>query len=205
MMKNFVFSTGAGFLLLVVTAIVGMGCNKDENNEPAPLTIQSFSPVNGNEGALVVINGTGFSDTKENNIVQFNGITAAVTAASGTVLVTRAPAGVVSGKIKITVGNRTATSATDFMLAPKAAFSWQFVVATLPARIAFTNNTTHATAYEWKFGNIAASTDANPLVWFCKAGTYDIRLIAKSGELADTIIQQIVIVKDVSMAAYYPL
>lgn len=80
----------------------------------APPTITSFTPSSGPVGNTVTITGTNFSVTPANNTVRFNGTTATVTASTATSITTSVPSGATTGKISVTVGGNTATSATDF-------------------------------------------------------------------------------------------
>jgi gliding motility-associated-like protein len=78
-------------------------------------TITSFTPTSGPIATTVTITGTNFDLVPANNIVKFNGTTAAtptgVTATNLTVVV---PAGATTGTITVTVGVNTATSAMNF-------------------------------------------------------------------------------------------
>ena len=81
---------------------------------PSALAIFSFSPAQGSVGQTVVIQGQNFSATPSANTVQFNGTTAAVTAATANQLTATVPAGAASGPISVTVGTSTATSSSNF-------------------------------------------------------------------------------------------
>ncbi len=78
--------------------------------------ITSFSPTSGPVGTVVTIYGTGFSPTPANNTVQFNGTAATVTASDAGSIGTTVPTGATTGRISVTVGGSTATSATDFVV-----------------------------------------------------------------------------------------
>lgn len=79
------------------------------------VSISSFAPVNGPVGTTVNIYGSGFSTTPNQNLVAFfNNVAATVTSATPTSLVVTVPAGVATGKIKVTVGSSSATSTTSF-------------------------------------------------------------------------------------------
>lgn len=80
---------------------------------PVP-TITSFTPASGPVGATVTITGTNFSTTPASNIVQFNGVTAVVSASTATSITVVVPAGATAGKISVAVDGNTATSSTDF-------------------------------------------------------------------------------------------
>ncbi len=77
-------------------------------------TITSFTPTSGSIGTTVTITGTNFSTTPANNIVQFNGTTAVVSASTATSIMTSVPLGAATGTITVTVAGNTATSATSF-------------------------------------------------------------------------------------------
>jgi len=78
--------------------------------------ITSFSPASGVVGTPVTLLGSGFSTQAESNRVSFNGTLATVTAASTTSLTTSVPSGASTGRIAVTVGGLTATSALDFQV-----------------------------------------------------------------------------------------
>ena len=77
-------------------------------------SIIDFSPHSGSVGATVTISGMGFSPTPSQNTVTFNGVTAAVTSATPTQLVTTVPAGAATGPISVTAPAGSATSSSSF-------------------------------------------------------------------------------------------
>ncbi|MGH3755678.1 MAG: beta strand repeat-containing protein, partial [Pseudonocardiaceae bacterium] len=77
-------------------------------------TITSFNPTSGQVGTTVTLTGTSFDPTAANNIVKFNGVTAAVTAATGTTITTAVPSGATTGLITVTNAGGTGTSAQPF-------------------------------------------------------------------------------------------
>lgn len=77
-------------------------------------TITGFSPQSGAYGTEVTITGTNFSTEPSENVVKFNGVSAAVSAATATELTVTVPAEATSGKITVTIDERTTTSGTDF-------------------------------------------------------------------------------------------
>lgn len=79
-------------------------------------TIISFAASSGPIGTVVTITGTNFSNTPGDNIVQFNGVTATVTASTTTSITAIVPAGATTGRITVTVAGFTATSDTDFVV-----------------------------------------------------------------------------------------
>lgn len=78
--------------------------------------ITSFDPTSGPVGATVTIYGTGFSTTPASNAVKFNGTAATVTASDGGSISTSVPSGATTGRITVTIGANTATSAQDFVV-----------------------------------------------------------------------------------------
>lgn len=83
----------------------------------APVAISAFTPTRGSAGTTsVTIFGRGFSATPSQNQVTFNGLAASVTAASPTQLTAVTPAGATTGKVAVSVGGNTGTSAQDFIV-----------------------------------------------------------------------------------------
>ena len=78
------------------------------------VSIIEFTPHEGSIGASVTIYGTGFSAVPSENAVQFNGVSAQVTSASATQLITSVPAGATTGPISITTPTGQATSTIIF-------------------------------------------------------------------------------------------
>jgi len=96
----------------------------------SPPTITGFTPTTGEVGDTVNITGANFSATAANNIVKFNGITAAVTSSTATQIVTSVPEGATTGKITVAVNERTATSASDFTVESSSTSELAYVLAT---------------------------------------------------------------------------
>jgi hypothetical protein len=78
--------------------------------------ISSFSPINGEVGAAVIITGTDFSTIISNNRVTFDGTEATVTAATSTSLTVTVPAGANTGKISIQSGCNIVTTSDNFTI-----------------------------------------------------------------------------------------
>jgi len=106
-----VFST---VLSLVICLLPISSCKKDKENPPP--SIDSYSPTDGIEGTVVIIKGSNFSLTLEDNIVKFNGITATVTSATSNTLTVIVPAGASSGEISVVTGGQAAKSADNFTI-----------------------------------------------------------------------------------------
>ena len=78
--------------------------------------ISAFSPINGFSGDTVTITGTNFNSTPSNNIVNFNGTQAVVTAATETSLTVTVPSGASTGKIRVEVGCGLVATTNNFMV-----------------------------------------------------------------------------------------
>ncbi|WP_046367715.1 FG-GAP-like repeat-containing protein [Flavihumibacter petaseus] len=79
-----------------------------------PPVISSFTPLSASTGTSVTISGTGFSTTAADNIVNFGGVKAIVTAASSTSLTVTVPAGASYQPITVTCNNLIAYSSDWF-------------------------------------------------------------------------------------------
>jgi Concanavalin A-like lectin/glucanases superfamily/IPT/TIG domain len=117
----------AALFLLVALATIH-SCKKDNEQQPAPM-IDSFSPASGTEpsgatvGTTVTITGSNFSTTPTDNVLKFNGTSATITSATKNELVTSVPNGATTGKLTLTVQNKTATSTNDFIVIPLPAIT----------------------------------------------------------------------------------
>lgn len=109
----------SGKCLCLLTAISLLAaCNKNDTPVKSPPVISSFAPAAGTEGTVVEIRGDHFNDIITGNTVAFNGKTATITAATATVLTVKVPTGSTTGKITVTVNDRSVTSSTDFTVQP---------------------------------------------------------------------------------------
>jgi len=114
-------------LLVLLGSSLILSCTK---SDPAPIpSIIAFTPNSGPVASSVTLTGVNFSGTPEANEVKFNGITAVVTASSGTSITATVPAGATSGIITVTVGGQSAVSATPFTVNPFAGM-WRFTGST---------------------------------------------------------------------------
>ncbi len=57
----------------------------------------------------------------------------------------------------------------------------------IPLTVAFSNNSTAATLYEWDFGDGATSSEANPDHSYSQSGVYSVSLQAGDGVVTDTL------------------
>jgi YD repeat-containing protein len=94
-----------GNMLSITTSTLSSG---------SALAIFNFTPVQGAIGSTVTIQGQSFSTTASADTVQFNGITAAVSAATATTLTVTVPSGAGTGPISVKVGSATATTTNNF-------------------------------------------------------------------------------------------
>src|SRR5439155_8207600 len=78
-------------------------------------TITSFTPTSGPVGTIVTMNGLNFAGT---TAVKFNGIAAAFSVDSATMIHATAPTGATTGPLSVTTDAGTATSAGNFTMAP---------------------------------------------------------------------------------------
>ncbi len=86
---------------------------RTENNGVSILDVQ---PHASQAGALVVIEGIGFSSVANENSVTFDGISANVLSATANKLEVEVPAGVTAGVLVVTVAGNTATANNNFQL-----------------------------------------------------------------------------------------
>ena len=77
-------------------------------------TITSFSPAAAQAGTVLTINGTNFSTTAANNIVQFGSIRANVNTATANSLIVTVPQSAPNQPISVTVNGKIALSPTSF-------------------------------------------------------------------------------------------
>lgn len=105
------FSCVLGVITLL--SLFTVACSDDDETIQQP-TLNSFTPTSGPVGTTVIITGTNFSTTASANQVTFNGSAATVSAATATQLTVTVPTVATTGKIAVTVNNKTATSDDDF-------------------------------------------------------------------------------------------
>ncbi|MBO9636265.1 MAG: IPT/TIG domain-containing protein [Chitinophagaceae bacterium] len=159
-MKNSYFSFHWRSCIVLVAMLSILSCKKSDSAASKELSIVSFSPAEASEGASVVIKGIAFSDNRSLNTVKINNVIAAVTAtaADGTELTITVPEDASTGKITVTVGDKTVSSATDLIVNPLA----PVITAIAPYKgdigteVVITGNH-FSTASEVYFGNIKAT------------------------------------------------
>ena len=85
------------------------------------VSVISFTPAQGIQGASVTIYGTGFSTTASQNSVSFHGTAATVIAATSNTIVTSVPAGATTGTVSVTTPGGSASSSAAFTVQPNPA------------------------------------------------------------------------------------
>lgn len=95
-------------MIVAMTITLITSCSDDDDPKSADLTISSITPNTGGAGTSVEINGTGFSTTASENAVMINTVRCTVTSTSETKLTITIPANATTGKITVSVGDRSA-------------------------------------------------------------------------------------------------
>ncbi|GAA2564300.1 hypothetical protein GCM10010435_40740 [Winogradskya consettensis] len=85
---------------------------------PAPV-ISAVSAASGNRNEVVTVTGTGFDPAPARNVVMFHRTVARVESATETSLRVRIPAAAGSGRVTVRTPGGTATSPSDFLIAPR--------------------------------------------------------------------------------------
>lgn len=78
------------------------------------LIISAINPSSGAVVTVVTISGAKFDAVAANNTVKFNGVTAVVASSTSSTIKTTVPAGATTGKVSVTAGGQTVTSAASF-------------------------------------------------------------------------------------------
>lgn len=114
-LKVLVPAGAASGSIVVIVNDVSVTSNETFEVLKSPI-IQSFSPEFGTPGNTVTITGANFGSTPTENIVKFSGVTASITSASQTQLTVIVPNGASTGKISLTVKERSFTTTADFQV-----------------------------------------------------------------------------------------
>ena len=93
----------------VTVTVNGMTATGPDFTVLLPPSITSLLPESGQPGTEVKITGENFSPVANENTVKFNGVTAAVKAATATELIVDVPATATTGTVTVTVNGMTAT------------------------------------------------------------------------------------------------
>ena len=95
---------------LVVASVCGVSQLPTSASTPTP-TIQSFSPISGNAGTKVIINGTNLAHASR---VTFNGRSASIISDHAAKIKADVPRSATTGYIEVTTPGGTAKSASEF-------------------------------------------------------------------------------------------
>ena len=106
--------TGLAFFVLLV--LILSSCKKDADT-PAPVIID-FTPEKGAFNITVTIRGKNFDSLINSTSVSFNGSNGSVLFVSDTLIHARVPELATTGKITVSVNNRSGTSNRDFIILP---------------------------------------------------------------------------------------
>jgi gliding motility-associated-like protein len=96
-------------------SLLSIALNNVSYSVPPP-TISGFTPTSGPIATPVSIDGSGFSETAEDNIVYFGATQATVITATQTNLVVEVPLGATYQPISVTAGGLTATTEAPFLV-----------------------------------------------------------------------------------------
>ncbi|GAB3172543.1 IPT/TIG domain-containing protein [Telluribacter humicola] len=104
-------------VLLPLLAVALVNC--DKNDEPNPgdsngITITSISPGEGRTGDKIMITGTGFSPSLNDNTVRFGNVDAYLDSASATCLIARVPKDAENCNLGVTVNGKRVISKVLF-------------------------------------------------------------------------------------------
>src|ERR1700733_4782856 len=107
-----------GSLFVGIAFIVGLIACKKENkgSDSGNGSHIFFNPQKGSAGIPVFISGIRFDSIPGGNSVFFNGIKAVIFQNSDTLIGAYVPAGVSTGRIRVTVNGVSVTSASDFII-----------------------------------------------------------------------------------------
>lgn len=106
-------------LSLLTTGVLLTNCKNDESPAPA-LSITGVNPASAPVGTDITISGTEFGTNASNVTITFTGnVTATPKTVAATSITTTVPAGAQDGPITVKVGDKTATSSSNFTLSTK--------------------------------------------------------------------------------------
>ncbi len=94
-------------------------------------TVSSFTPTSGTIGAVVTVNGSGFTGA---TAVLFNGVASKYTVNSDVKITATVPTGVSTGPISVTAGGVTGRSTSNFTVTAGMTFSTTIGHPMLPLR-----------------------------------------------------------------------
>ena len=185
-------------MLWLIASLVG-ACSGEGGvvNSGGP-NIQSVDPLSGSVGTAVVIYGNGFSANLELDDVRFGNVQATVTTASSTALSTVVPPGALTGRVTVSVGGKTATSASDFVVIAAGTTAKGPTIVTQPTSLTVIEGQTASfdvvatgtapLAYQWAFGGraISGATSASFTIASATttaAGSYSVKVSNAAGSV----------------------
>lgn len=203
------------FLAAACSLVLLSACKSDTVAPTHAPVITSFTPDSGVIGTNITLKGANFSSDIAGNVVQFNGVTASITAASATQLTVIVPPNAGTGKIKVTVAALSGSSATDFkVVAPPPVVTSFTPVLGLPGDTITITGTGFSTVMGQNtvnFSNNAAATvisaTATQLKVLVPPGAVTGYLSVTVGGPAATSSATLEILKDIprdSLTAFYP-
>ncbi len=104
-MKKQFSSLGSIISVILMVAIIMIGCNSDEEQQ-SDFSITNISPASGAAGTQVTISGAGFGATTGNVKIFFNNVEGSVSSVTNSEMIATAPDGGTSGPIKVVIGER---------------------------------------------------------------------------------------------------
>ncbi|TRX57701.1 hypothetical protein FNH22_14920 [Fulvivirga sp. M361] len=107
----------ASIFLVAGLFVIKVCTDSDVSHSVLIPTISTFSPRSGAAGTEVKLIGTNFSTIVSENTVCFSGKLAIVSTASSTLLTVKVPESATRGRIMVKVGEQSATSSSDFIIA----------------------------------------------------------------------------------------
>lgn len=103
----------------VLVTVNGVGSNGVLFTVAAAPSLTSLSPTSGQAGTAVTISGTNFGSVQNNSLVTFNGIAAAVTSWSSTLIAAQVPTLATTGNVQVSVSG-LASNGISFSVTPSA-------------------------------------------------------------------------------------
>lgn len=92
------------------------------------------------------------------------------------------------------------TSTVTVLSLPAVQFAPDVTFGCVPLTIAFQNNTSNASFYEWRFGDGNTSAGASPSHTFTSPGIYQVKLVARNSNCSDSMTVQVEVYPEPSAA-----